>query len=46
MRPTDLIDKWPYTPADDGKKVLSVMLGNQGINSVKVHKEEAASGQI
>lgn len=47
MKPRGFIEIWPYEPKDfDTDKVKSALLGNQGLNSVRIIKDVPHSGVI
>ena len=44
-KPKQFIEVWPYEPKDlDSSRVLSALLGNQGLSSVKIIKTGPVSG--
>lgn len=38
LKPKEMIELWPFEPAEEGEKVMSALLGNQGLSSVKLLK--------
>lgn len=46
MKPKELVQFWPYEPPSDEDKVLSALLGNQGLSSVKLTRSRPVSGKM
>lgn len=45
-KPRSLIELWPYEPQTQQDKVMSALLGNQGLSSVKLIKNTPMSGGL
>ena len=46
IKPQTFIDEWPYDPEPNLDKVISALLANEGMNSVKIKKSAPTSGKF